>query len=382
MGDFLIAAPTIKILEQSTLPKFAEVFPADWGVWKENKKIFQLKWGPRIYVRSTDDPNYLEGMTLIGAWLDEAGQMSQEVWTNIQGRLSIAKGRCLFTTTPYSFGWFKREVWRKISSLNGVANETGDENYAGFNWASIENPAFPRDEYERMKASLPPAIFERRYNGKFTQLEGLVYPDFSEDEIVEPFVIPMHWERLGGMDFGHTNPTAILCIARDPEKDIHYVYKEFYKAESSLKQMADFIQDTGLPRVFADPQSAQLISELQRTYHLKGVVQADNEIDVGVQRLTTLFRGKRLKVFKYCQNLIEELESYHYGLPDREGSVKDKPVDRKNHACDALRYAFSHASVVRAIRGLDPLNTLPSKRRDYTGQVRRSDLRPDPTTGY
>ena len=69
------------------------MFPKDWGIWKEQKKAYKLNWlngdgeDCYIYVRSTDDPDLLEGMTLLGAWLDEAGKMKAETWTNIQGRL-------------------------------------------------------------------------------------------------------------------------------------------------------------------------------------------------------------------------------------------------------------------------------------------------------
>ena len=41
VGDFLIAAPTVKVLEQSTLKKFRPMFPRDWGTWNEQKKSFQ-----------------------------------------------------------------------------------------------------------------------------------------------------------------------------------------------------------------------------------------------------------------------------------------------------------------------------------------------------
>jgi phage terminase large subunit len=107
--------------------------------------------------------------------------------------------------------------------------------------------------------------------------------------------------------------------------------------------------------VYADPQSAQLIAELNRSFHLN-VKAADNDIDVGIQRLTQLFREGRLKVFSNCQNLIDELETYHYPTPDDEGAVKDKPVAKNNHACDALRYGFSESKGRTTNSNIDPLD--------------------------
>src|SRR5262245_13069017 len=43
-GDWLIAAPTAKILNQSTLPKFRGIVPTDWVIWKEAKQEFHLPW--------------------------------------------------------------------------------------------------------------------------------------------------------------------------------------------------------------------------------------------------------------------------------------------------------------------------------------------------
>ena len=373
-ADYLIAAPTEKILQQSTLPKFRSILPKDWAVWHENRKVFELAWGDRIFVRSTDDPEHLEGMTVRRAWLDEAGQMKNQVWINVQGRVAIHQGQVLFTTTPYSMGWFYRDL---------IKGSNPDVKL--ITWASVDNPAFPKEEFERARLSLPQAIFERRYMGKFTQLEGLVYPDFNDELIVEPFEIPSSWEKFGGMDFGQTNPTAIVCIAHDPRSDCYYAYKEFYKSESLLEQSASFIQSHNLKYVLADPQSAQLIVELNRHHSLGNVKAAENDINLGIQRLSALFKSKRLKVFKSCDNLIEELESYHYPSADNDGETKDKPVAKHNHACDALRYSFSkfQEKVIYRSPEFNPLD-LPNKtgKKRYRPQMTRRDLTYDKYTGY
>jgi PBSX family phage terminase large subunit len=341
-GDWLIAAPTVKILEQSTLPKFEQFFPPDWGEWKEQKKYFQLVWGDRIFVRSTEEPDYLEGMTVRGAWLDEAGKMKHAAWINIQARLAIFQGRAVFTTTPYAVNWVNFDILKKAGSTNDIVNPSGEGYIAAYAWKSIDNPAFSRDEYERAKRNMPPAIFERRYDGKFTALEGLVYPDYSEDCLVDPFLIPENWKRFGGLDFGYTNPTALTCLAEDPDTKTFYVFDEFYRTESSLQLIADFIRDRKLEYVLADPQSAMVISELQRYHGLSNLAPANNDIAVGIERLGTLIREGRLKFLRdKCPSTIEEIEQYHYPPNDGDGPVSDKPVAKKNHAMDALRYCFS-----------------------------------------
>jgi PBSX family phage terminase large subunit len=347
LGDFLICAPTNKILDQSTLPKFKEFFPKDWGVWKEQKSCFELNWNRpgseepcRIYVRSMDEPDSIEGMDALAAWMDEVGKMKGQSFINVQGRLSVKKGRCILTTTPYNVGWFFRDVYKK---------KDVDADYEILIWSSTDNPAFPKDEYERAKRTLPKAIFERRYMGKFTRLEGLVYPEFDEDfHIVEPFDIPDDWTRFGGMDFGRSNPNAILCVAEDPASHTFYVYKEFYRSETLLKTLSDFLHNEHLSYVLADTQSAQLIAELQQFYGNRNVKEADKQIDVGIERVRSLLQEGRLKFFREkCVNTIEEICEYHYAPPDLDKVQADKPVAKHNHAMDALRYAFS-----RPLQGL------------------------------
>lgn len=341
LGDFLIAAPTNKILEQSTLKKFRPMFPTDWGRWNEQKRAFQLNWKNQdgefcnIYVRSTEKPDFLEGMTILAAWLDEAGRMKEEAWINVQGRLAVFKGRCFLTTTPYAVNWVNREVSKRA--------RLGDSDYAEFKWSSVNNPYFPKSEFERMRRILPEATFRRRYCGDFTRPEGLVYPDFAEDvHVIEPFAIPEHWRRFAGMDFGRR--TAILCIAQDPITKIFYAFKEFYEYKCSLSNMAKFLLQHGLDYILGDWNAAQVIDELKRQYGIKELHNAEKgpgSFDVTYERITELLREERLKVFRTCRNTVDEFETYHHKEDSDESPSDEKPVKVKDHLMDCLRYAFS-----------------------------------------
>jgi phage terminase large subunit len=343
-------------LDQSTLPKFKEFFPKDWGVWKEQKSYFELAWKRkgsdepcRIFVRSLDEPDAIEGMECLAAWVDECGKIKQQGWINVQGRLSITKGRAILTTTPYAVNWFYRDIMLRANH--------NDVDYEVITWSSNDNPAFPQDEFERARKTLPKAIFERRYMGLFTRLEGLVYPEFDEEtHVVDGFDIPDSWIRFGGLDFGKSNPNAILCIAQDPDSKIFYIYKEFYQAETLLKTLSIFLHNQGLSYVLADTQAAQNIMELNKFYGNRNVKPADKNKDTGIARIRGLLSEGRLKIFRRCEKTIEEVQEYHYATPDADGFNNDKTVDKNNHCMDALRYAFS-----RAITGLY---------KDYSGATR------------
>lgn len=376
-GDYLICAPTNKILDQSTLPKFKEFFPKDWGEWKEQKSYFELAWNRpgsdepcRIFVRSLDEPDSIEGMECRAAWIDECGKVKQQGWTNVQGRLSVTKGRAILTTTPYAVNWFWKEIWQRWKS--------GDKDYDVINWCSIDNPVFPKDEYERAQRTLPKAIFDRRYRGLFTRLEGLVYPEFDEEtHVVDSFDIPSGWLKFGGLDFGKSNPNAILCIAQDPETKTFYVYREFYQAETLLKTLSIFLHNQDLAYVLADTQAAQNILELNKFYGNRNVKTADKNKDTGIARIRGLLAEGRLKFFKgRTDRTLEEIQEYHYKTPDADGNNNDETVDKHNHAMDALRYAFS-----RPMQGLYT-NYQGAARGKKRKQVSARAVTLDDVTGY
>jgi PBSX family phage terminase large subunit len=376
-GDYLICAPTNKILDQSTLPKFKEYFPSDWGVWKEQKSYFELAWKRkgseepcRVFVRSLDEPDSIEGMECLSAWIDECGKVKQQGWINVQGRLSVTQGRAILTTTPYAVNWFQRDIVNRATH--------GDKDYDVITWASVDNPVFPKEEFERAKRTLPKAIFERRYLGLFTRLEGLVYPEYDEEtHVVDSFDIPDNWLRFGGLDFGKSNPNAVLCIAQDPDTKNFFVYREFYQAETLLKTISQFLHNQDLSYVLADTQAAQNIMELNRFYGNRNVKPADKNKDTGIARIRGLLAEGRLKFFKgRTDKTLEEMEQYHYAAPDQDGFNNDKTVDKNNHCMDALRYAFS-----RPMQGLY---------KDYTGAARNKKRKQrsnnaliiDEVTGY
>ena len=66
-------------------------------------------------------------------------------------RFSIHKDRILITTTPYSsVGWLKELLWDPWNESKGT-HELIDV----IRFDSTENPAFPREEFERARATLP-----------------------------------------------------------------------------------------------------------------------------------------------------------------------------------------------------------------------------------
>lgn len=374
-GNYLIVVPTFRIWEQATSIKFRELFgQLKWGEWKQQRSCFELKWKDaggepyKIFVRSADEPDHIEGITALAAWLDEAGMMKDGTWDNVQARLSIDRGRCIMTTTPYAPNWFWREVIARAGTVNGEEQHGADiePQLELIRWSSVDNPAFSREEYDRLKRTMSPEQFARDYNGEAVRMEGLVYPALMEaDCLVKPFQIPPEWRRFAGVDFGHTDPTVVVFIAQkpevqaDPEHGIDhkasefFVYKEFYKAGALLNEVAQALEGEPLDFILGDPTAAQQIAELTRFYKIRHLLPADNTRDVGIERLKGLTHEGRLFFFRgRAMRTWEDMRAYHYREPNPDRPVKDDPVGVADHGCDALRYAFSREYLPGLYRGM------------------------------
>ena len=241
-GDYLAVTATYDLFKLKMLPEMLRVFCEllGWGTYHATDRVILGKDGSRIILRSANSPGGLESATAKAAWLDECGQddFTLLAWEAVLRRLALAEGRVLGTTTPYNMGWLKTEVMDRWLA--------GDPDYLVVQGASTENPAFPTAEYERAKRTMPGWKFAMFYQGLFERPAGMIYADFTDDNLVDPFPLPVEWPRYVGIDFGAVN-TAVLWIAEDVDRAAYYVYREY---------MAEYGPD--IPKVFYSDQAAKV----------------------------------------------------------------------------------------------------------------------------
>lgn len=339
-GHGIICAPTYKMLQQATLPTFFEQFPEYRKFYKEQKQMIEFPNGKNVYIRSADDPLSMEGITAAWAWGDEAGLFSILAWTVLRSRTSLTRGQILLTTTPYNMGWLYLDFFLP-------AKEKRDLDLTVVTWASVDNPYFPADFYEKEKKRLPPEEFARRYEGQFRKMSGLVF-DLPETQIIAPI------EDLGakadarfiGVDWGFRNPCGIVVIYR--HDDTYYIVDEWKRAEmltsEILQQLTIMSKDHRAVRVYPDPAEPDRIEEAKRANIACYPVSKD--ITGGVSFVKTLIFEKRLFVYNTCPNVLEEMSQYHYPEPkaNQEGKPpREEPEKVNDHLMDAMRYAlYSH----------------------------------------
>lgn len=351
-GDYIAATSSYDLFKLKMLPEMQEVFEnvLQTGRYWSGDKVIELRnpntgeytkrngdkpWG-RIILRSAAAKGGLESATAKAAWLDEAGQdeFDVTVWEAILRRLSINQGRALLTTTVYNLGWLKSEVYDRWAD--------GDTDFDVIQFASTMNPLFPREEYERAKATMPTWRFEMFYDGKFTKPAGMIYADFEDWMVVEPFDIPKSWVRVVGNDFGGAN-TADVWLAQDPKEDIWYLYDESLTGDLSTPEHVNRAKKKaeGLEHVTAyggAPGETQYRMDWRAAgFPVRQPLIGD--VEPGIDRVTELIKDGRFRLFRTCKGVKDEIGKYRRELDDA-GEPTEKIHDKHSfHRLDALRYA-------------------------------------------
>lgn len=337
----MIIAPTYKVLARATMPTFVDTLQhtAYEGTYVESKSKYVLPndWGT-IWCQGADNPGGLEGGQFDFVWGDEGGQFKKKTFDAIRGRTGAKQGPILITTTPYGLGPLYQEWYKRFIA--------GDKDYYIRIWNSIANPGYPLEEYERAKRSMSPEKFRERYDGIFMQLEGLVYPLLQRTKISMKKVeiddlISSPGKLVGGIDFGWNDPFAaiggFLSNNDDYGRDILYIWYERYKSQTTIETHADNLPKFSSRSLlwFAE-HDPEYIIKLRKGGH--SVKRAKKNIRLGIDAVNRRIYTDTIKIIENrCPATIAEGEMYCY--PDKDEEIwGDKPLDKDNHAMDALRY--------------------------------------------
>ena len=327
------------------MPEFTNLFCTllRWGKYTDSSKTIVSKDGKsRIIFFSAVNPEGMESATAKGAVLDEAGQkqFKLQTWEAVQRRLSINQGRCLFGTTPYGLGWLKTEVYDRAVK--------GDPDYELIQFDSLMNPAFPRDEFDRMKATLPGWKFDLFYRGRFTKPAGLVYDAFNEDVCkVRRFPIPPAWPVYVGHDFGKANPAA-LFLAQDPSTGYFYAFHEYLPGpgRSTAQHVEEFKKIVAVRTVLRRAGGNQTTEdEIRQGYGAHGwPIQAPTiaHVPAQIDRVYALMKLNKLFVFDDLANTLDQLFTFSYELDDKYEPTDKYDDEASMHLLACLRYIVSN----------------------------------------
>ncbi|MCQ2382274.1 MAG: terminase family protein [Clostridia bacterium] len=279
-----------------------------------------------------------QGVSLDYVWFDE--EPPEEVYDECLLRLLDRGGVHWVTMTPLKGrSWVYERIYLR---------QEQQPELACFWMSWDDNPYLSHEEKQYLIANLPPDVLESRQHGHFVAAEGLVFPNFTVDNILEPIVFKNADAYYIAIDPGYRNPTGVVWAVVVGEN--LYVVSDYEVAgltiadhsQAILQRTADLGWNLKQVRLLIDSAANQRTSacEVSTTmqYRNHGLLVDSNvnkNLAQGLLEMKACFGnadGRRsLFVFKNCVHLIGELRGYYWGDGEQPQKVND-------HTIDALRY--------------------------------------------
>lgn len=340
--NFIITAPTYKILSQSTLPTFLNLMD---GYGRHNKKdeVFEMTNGGNCFFRTETDPDSIIGIPNVKHfWGDEAGKYRLYFWENIQARAD-AKGCGIdLTTSPYALNW----VYKEIIKPYRVGKRPDVSFIQAASWENPYHSLHDPQAREAKRGTMNVLRFNMIYGGQWGRMEGLVYDCWDDEQnSVEAFQLPTDTRYVAGVDWGYYPDPFVLKIRGITPDGRHYGVSEFVKTRMTITDIVQLAKQKkqvyGIKMFYCDPSQPGYIEEFNRNG--LAAIGADNDIRRGIDLHYELVKTRRYKEFRgSCPHSQDERETYHYpeekDLKADQDSKELLPVDKDNHTQDADRY--------------------------------------------
>ena len=351
--------PELRELIDKSRELYPKAFPG--CKYKEVEKLWNFPSGAKIefgFLERDADVYRYQGQAYSWIGFDEITHQATEFsWNYLASRLRttdpeiIPYMRC--TANPGGVGahWVKKRYIdpappnESFKGLDGLSRK--------FIPARLDdNPYLANDgRYEQMLKALPPTQRRQLLEGDWEVAEGAAFTEFDRNiHIIDPFEIPIHWDRVKGIDYGYASESACVWGAIDRDDNTLIIYRELYRKGLLATDLAQLIAEMELNDPMSVPgvldtacwnrtgQTGPTVGEtLVKAGHK--LRRADKNRVAGKIQIHEYLKVQqsgrpKLQIFNTCPNLIRELQS----IPLDKSNPEDVDTHAPDHAYDALRY--------------------------------------------
>lgn len=286
----------------------------------------------------------LRGLTVAGAYVDEATLVSEAFWTQLLGRMSVPGARLFATTNPDGPAhWLKKQVVDRATELG----------YRVFRFSLPDNTHLDPVYVAQICREYVGLWYRRFIVGEWVQAAGAIYESWDPARhVISRSEIPTMDRVLAvGVDYGDTHDTRGYLLGIGPARSgagsMLYVLAEWAPGKATQgEQSASFrawlaeqpVESWRTPEwVAVDSAAASFRNQLQHD-GVPGVRNAHKAVLPGIRVLAALFATDRIAVSSACEKLIERIPGYVW---DEKATARgeDAPVKENDDETDALRYA-------------------------------------------
>ena len=351
--------PELRELIDKSRELYPKAFPG--CKYKEVEKLWNFPSGAKIefgFLERDADVYRYQGQAYSWIGFDEITHQATEFsWNYLASRLRttdpeiIPYMRC--TANPGGVGahWVKKRY---------IDPSPPNESFKGADGLSRkfiparldDNPYLANDgRYEQMLKALPPTQRKQLLEGDWEVAEGAAFTEFDRHlHVIEPFDIPIHWERIKGIDYGYASESACIWGAVDRDDNTLIIYRELYRKGLLATDLAHLIAEMELNDPMSVPgvldtacwnrtgQTGPTVGEtLVKAGHK--LRRADKNRIAGKIQIHEYLKVQqsgrpKIQIFNTCPNLIRELQS----IPLDKSNPEDVDTHAPDHAYDALRY--------------------------------------------
>lgn len=274
--------------------------------------------GNTVQFGSLDDPQKAHGPRRDILWLNEANDLTYSDYHQLAMRTRL-KVIIDFNPKEPPEHWITTEVLSLPPDKVTVIDST-----------YLDNPFMPdgqREMLERLKDT-DPALWSVYGLGKYVQIRGKIYTNREQVSVIPP-------GGVYGIDFGHTNPTAVIrCLLQD---NTLFWDEILYETHMTNADLISRLKAQGIPQgsiLYCDAAEPDRIEELRRAGFDARMAKKDVKTGIDFcQRFPIRYSGA---------NIGKEIASYKW-KENRYEEPLDEPLKYNDHAMDAARYGtFSH----------------------------------------
>lgn len=282
----------------------------------------------------TGGADVIQGITLAGAFFDEAALMEEEFVNQATARCSVEGSKWWFNCNPSGpFHWFKQN-W---------IDDRENKDILYIHFRIEDNGSLPEDIIERYYHMYSGVFYQRFILGLWVAAEGVVYDMFNMDR----HVLTERAEPKGTVyvscDYGTQNPTVFLMWSKVGGKwtcvrEYRYSGRENLRQKTDAeyaKDMDAWLGDIVPKRIIVDPSAASFIEELKR--HGYRIRKGNNDVIDGIRAVSSMLSNDEIAFSPECTGCIKEFGTYMWDGKAAERG-EDKPLKENDHCMDAIRY--------------------------------------------
>jgi phage terminase large subunit len=277
------------------------------------------------------EPEKLKSIDRIGSiWIEEATELSEKDFIQVNLRLrgeTVFRQQIVLTFNPIS-----RLHWIKKRFIDCGLRENVFVHQSTFR----DNPHCGEDYAETLLhlREQNPESGRVYTDGEWGILKGLIFKPLDTTPWPAPLVVE---EKIYGLDFGFTHPTALVEINLSYPRA--YLHQLIYESSMTNKDRLQRFEDLGISKtapIYADPEDPCSIEEMDEAGY--NVVMADKGPG-SVRASIELVKSLELHAPPGDEDLLNEFQNYKWDV-DRNGESKEVPVKDKDHLIDAVRYGL------------------------------------------